>query len=125
MKTSITHSIKMLILVSTAFVFIVPKLSFAQYNINIAAHIVRDDNGNLGISENDVTASINQIIAIYSNNGTNINFELASIDYLDDDAFVNVVRGSGSEHSQQAQDLFNMFTQPGCGHDEPDQRRLG
>ena len=77
----------MLILVSTAFVFIVPKLSFAQYNINIAAHIVRDDNGNLGISENDVTASINQIIAIYSNNGTNINFELASIDYLDDDAF--------------------------------------
>ena len=48
MKTSITHSIKMLILVSTAFVFIVPKLSFAQYNINIAAHIVRDDNGNLG-----------------------------------------------------------------------------
>lgn len=117
MKTSITHFVINLRLIITIFILIIPAHSFAQYNINIAAHIVHSTNlGISGISEGDISTSLQQINTIYANNNTNITFTLASTDYLDDDNFVNVVRGGGSSHSQQAQDLFDTFNQLGVLH---------
>jgi hypothetical protein len=117
LKISITHSMIISLLIITIIILFVPVHSYAQYNIKIAAHIVHSTNlGISGISEGDITTSLQQINNIYTNNNTNITFTLVSIDYLDDDNFVYVVRGGGPVHSQQAQNLFDIFNQPGVLH---------
>lgn len=90
---------------------------YPQKKVFIEAHIVYSSSlGISGINPNDVITSINQLITTYSSNNTGITFELGFTDYLDNPNFINVVRGNGEEHSQQAEGLFNLFTKPGVIH---------
>lgn len=82
-----------------------------NYRISVQAHIVRLSDGTGGISESDVTQSIQYLNQTYQTNGMDINFVLLGIDYLNNSAYYSFPYAD-----PKAQQLFNLYTQSGVFH---------
>jgi hypothetical protein len=86
--------------------------------IKLAPHIIRDSNGNGGLTESDLSLSIEQLNSAYQQ--LNIIFEACPVNYIDNDTFFSNIPYSTSEGSIEYQmavpnridDAINVFFVP-------------
>jgi len=93
-----------------------------EVNISIVAHIIRDDNGNNGLSIADLQSAINDLNNTYQ--PVSFTFHICSINFIDDDQYANEVLEYGDNRNTPeyqmalpylAVDAIDIFFLPNLG----------